>query len=90
MHKCLSSSVGSWVTVMKDRKMDDSLVSLIEIVLCEGTRTMLKEHRERLVRGNEGFTEEAFFEPWYKEGYSQVKGKARRFKSGFMGVEWPA
>ena len=69
--------VGSWVR--RDTKMDDSLVSLIQIVLCRGARTMLKEqHGEGLSRGNEGFVEEAFFEPWYKEGwYSQVKGKAR-------------
>lgn len=41
--------------------MDDSLVSLVEIVLCRGARTMLKEqHREALIRGKEGFVEEAF------------------------------
>lgn len=74
MPKILCWKVG----VRKDTKMDDSLVSLIEI-MCRGTGTMLKEHREGLIRGNEGFAGEAFFEPWCKEGYSQVKGKARRF-----------
>lgn len=75
-----------------ERKMDDSLVSLIEIVLCGGTRTMLKEHRERLVRGKEGFTEEAFFEPGYMEEYSQVKRKTGGLKVGSWArnVERPA